>query len=1113
MAISNRDRIRKGLDELNGGLVPFVERELKAKLGGYWAEDVTGRSRSIRRNEDGSIHWDTQALLKAMVDNWQGVFRYVLGHVERSYVGELFEVRNRWAHEKPFTSDDVYRALDTMQRLLEAISEGERGEAVGLLKADLQRQVFAEQARNKTRYKQLTIEGTPKEGLKPWREVIIPHQDVASGHYLQAEFAADLAQVHRGEGAGEYHDPHEFFQRTYITSGLRDLLAGALQRIAGEAADPVVELQTNFGGGKTHSMLALFHLFSGVETASLAGIEPVLKEAGVDVAPRAHRAVLVGTSLSPGQASVKGDGTEVRTLWGELAWQLGGAEGYARVARSDQRGTSPGSADLVALFSAYSPALILIDEWVAYARQLVGKEGLPAGTFESQGSFAQALTEAAKAAPGTLVVASIPASKIEIGGSNGEHALDVLKNVFTRVGKPWRPATSDEGFEIVRRRLFEPIAGKAHFAARDATINAFAKMYRDHSGEFPSETAEGGYRDDLRSSYPFHPELFRRLYDDWSTLDKFQRTRGVLRLLAKVVHRLWESQDGGLLIMPASVPMDDHAVKSELTRYLDDVWEPIISQDVDGPNSMPLALDQEIRHLGRYSACRRVARALYIGTAPGAESATPGVGAERLRLACAQPGETVATFGDALRRISEKGQYIHQDGNRYWLSTRPNLNRTAEDRAAALAREPEELYVELLRRLDAENDKRSRGDFAGVHVCPQETAAVPDDPTARLVILPPHHPHKRRRADSQARKAAAELLDHRGSAPRINRNTLVFLAADEKELENLLAATASLLAWRSILKDKQSLNLDQFQLAQAESKIEELDRTVDLRIGATWIHALIPVQLDPAGEVTWEESRVSGNGPLAKRTSAKLVLDEALLPKVGGIRLRMTLDQYLWRERDHVTLGELADWFPRCLYLPRLKGRETLVEAIADGAGALIIDDTFATAERFDETTGRYLGLRVGGGPPAVLDNRTCIVKPEIARHQQEEEDRRRREATGAPAAVGEAAAGSSAGDTATIGQVAPGGATSPPAAVPPHVAPPHSFVGSVKLDGMRVGKSAGRIADELLSHLTALAGAKVDVTLEIHVQVPEGIDPDTIRIVTENATTLKFDHASFEEG
>ena len=680
MAITNQERVRRGLDYLKDGLISFVERELKSNLGVHWQEELISRNRAIQRRGD-SINWDTQAVLKSMLDNWQSVFRYVLGPVERSYAGELVDMRNRWAHEETFTSDDVYRALDTMQRLMEAISASDKAEEIGKLRADLQRVVFAEEARSKTR-QQLILEGMPAAGLKPWREIITPHSAVASGKYMQAEFAADLAQVYQGRGSAEYLDPHEFYRRTFITVGLRDLLTGALQRLSGAGGDPVLELQTNFGGGKTHSMLALYHLFSGVETASLEGIEPVLKDAEINVAPKAKRAVLVGTALSPAEVSVKPDGTQVRTLWGEMAWQLGASQGYAMVADSDQQGTSPGSDTLAKLFRAHSPCLILIDEWVAYARQLFEKSDLPAGNFDSQGSFAQALTEAAKAAPDTMVVASIPQSRIEIGGENGITALDVLKNIFTRVSKPWRPASGEEGFEIVRRRLFEPLSGRDNFAARDAVANAFVKLYRDNDQDFPRNCAEGSYRDQIQASYPIHPELFRRLYDDWSTLDKFQRTRGVLRLLAKVIHRLWESQDGALLIMPSSVPMDDHAVKSELTRYLPDVWEPIISQDVDGPNSLPLIIDQEVRHLGRYSACRRVARALYIATAPGADNDAPGRGAENIRLACAQPGETVATFGDALRRVSERGQYIHQDGNRYWLSTRPNLNRTAEDRMA-----------------------------------------------------------------------------------------------------------------------------------------------------------------------------------------------------------------------------------------------------------------------------------------------------------------------------------------------------------------------------------------------------------------------------------------------
>jgi uncharacterized protein len=1088
MAMSNRDRVRKGLDELVLGLAPFAERELKSRLGANWVDELTSRSKGIKREGD-NVHWDTQAILKAMVDNWQSVFRYVLGHVERSYVGELLEVRNKWAHEEPIASEYVHRALETMQLLLESVSESKQAEAVGALRSDLQRQVFDEQARNKTRYQQLSLEGTPQAGLKPWREIITPHQDVASGKYMQAEFAADLAQVYRKEGSDEYKDPHEFYRRTFITVGLRNLLAGALQRLTGTGGDPVVELQTNFGGGKTHSMLALYHLFSGVETGSLEGIELVLKDAGVDVAPSANRAVLVGTALSPAEVGIKADGTEVRTLWGEMAWQLGGKDAFALVADSDRLGTSPGSKDLAGLFDKYSPCLILIDEWVAYARQLVGKSDLPAGNFDAQDSFAQALTEAAKASPKTLVIASIPASKIEIGGENGEHAHDVLKDVLERVAVAWHPATGDEGFEIVRRRLFEPMSGQDNFADRDAVINAFAKMYQSGKNEFPNECGEGDYRDELRSSFPIHPEFFRRLYDDWSTLDKFQRTRGVLRLLAKVIHRLWESQDNSLLIMPASVPMDDQAVKSEFTRYLPDVWEPIIAQDVDGPNSMPLSIDQEVPNLGRYSACRRVARALYVGTAPGAEN-TPGVGAERILLACAQPGEAVGTFGDALRRISDKGTYIHQDQNRYWLSTRTNLNRTAEGRAAQLEREPEELYAEIVRRLEGD---RTRGEFAGVHVCPTGTSDVPDDPIARLVILKPNQAHRRGREDSSGRQAAAEFLNQRGNSPRLNRNTLIFLAPDEKELVNLLTGTSLYLAWTSILKDKQSLNLDQFQLSQAETKIAEFDRTVDLRIGSTWIHALVPIQEEPTDDVGWEEVRVTGNDSLAKRTGAKVISNETLFPQIGGVRLRMVLDRFLWKERDHVTFGELCEWCPRYLYLPRVKSKETILEAVRDGA-SLTPEDTFGTAEDYDEEKGRYLGLRFGGSVPPVIDSRTCLVKADVARKQIEED---------AKVVVDDGKGPTPVPPDDPVRPIEP--------PLPPKAPKPTVFVGSVKLNGARVGRDAGRIADEVIAHLAALPGAEVNVTLEINVKISDGVSDDVVRIVSENANSLKFDHGSFE--
>jgi predicted AAA+ superfamily ATPase len=263
---------------------------------------------------------------------------------------------------------------------------------------------------------------------------------------------------------------------------------------------------------------------------------------------------------------VKPDGTKVNTIWGELAWQLGGKKAFDFVAEADASRTNPGEG-LRKLITAYSPCLILIDEWVAYARQLWEREDLPGGTFDTQFTFAQSLTEVVKTVPGAMLVISIPASHdpdkdgqsggsaLEVGGPNGQEALQRLQNVVRRVADQWRPASAQESFEIVRRRLFvEPDA--AALADISAVARQFVNFYSQHVGEFPRDCSDISYEARIRAAYPIHPELFDRLYEDWSTLERFQRTRGVLRLMSAVVHALWESQDAGPLIMPGSLPLD-----------------------------------------------------------------------------------------------------------------------------------------------------------------------------------------------------------------------------------------------------------------------------------------------------------------------------------------------------------------------------------------------------------------------------------------------------------------------------------------------------------------------------------------------------------------------------
>jgi hypothetical protein len=325
MAITNQERVGKAMDFLRIGLSPFVEREFKSAHSAR-AVDVArsylGDDRTVTKKS--FAEWDVAALLKLMWEAWNEIFTKTLGRTERSLVQELRDWRNKWAHQEAFTSRDAERVMDSMVRLLTAVSAKEADEVERMM-LELRRLTIDEQVRSEKRKAGGTlIESASAAALKPWREVVVPHADVASGRYQQAEFAADLWQVHRKEGSDEYRNPVEFFRRTYLTGSLKTLLMGAADRLSGKGGDPVVQLQTNFGGGKTHSMLALYHLFSGANPVDLAGVDVMMAEVGITQLAKANRVVLVGNRMSPGNPVTKDDGSVIQKMWGELAHQLGG---------------------------------------------------------------------------------------------------------------------------------------------------------------------------------------------------------------------------------------------------------------------------------------------------------------------------------------------------------------------------------------------------------------------------------------------------------------------------------------------------------------------------------------------------------------------------------------------------------------------------------------------------------------------------------------------------------------------------------------------------------------------------------------------------------------------
>lgn len=1112
MAISNQERVGKALELLRTGLGPFVEREVQDRIrqGSIRMDTLHRFAEDPKLAEKPIVEWDVAGLLKLMWETWNDVFRVTLGFAERSLVSEIREWRNRWAHQEPISSDDTDRALDSVSRLLTAVSAPQADE-VGRMKMELRRLVFDEQVRGeKRKVGGSLVEAAAGGALKPWREVVTPHADVASGKYQQAEFAADLWQVHMGEGTLEYRDPKEFFRRTFLTESLKGMLVTGVRRLTGQGGDPVVQLQTNFGGGKTHSMLALYHLFSGVNPSELAGVDSVLAEAGVKTLPTIKPVVFVGNKVSPGNPTVKPDGTVINTMWGELAYQIGGRKAFNRIAADDENGTNPGDV-LRELFTTYGPCLILIDEWVAYARQLHENSDLPAGSFETQFTFAQALTESAKLVNNCLLVISLPASDTqgsphtqsddaEVGGIRGREALDRLRNVIGRVESSWRPASAEEGFEIVRRRLFESLGGSEAFKQRDVTARAFAELYRTQSAEFPMECRTVDYEKRIQAAYPIHPEIFDQLYGGWSTLAKFQRTRGVLRLMAAVIHSLWEKGDKNPLILPSMIPIDDHRVQFELTRYLSDNWTPILEKDVDGPNSLPMRTDADQPNLGKHSATRRVARTIYLGSAPTSGAAHRGIEDRHVKLGCVLPGESPAVFGDALRRLAANATYLYQDGPRYWYSTQPTVTKLAEDRAEQLKRDPDKVLLELDKRL--RSDLKRTGDFSRIHTLPRSGADVPDDRDTRLVVLPAEFPYSRE-PGSPAETMAQSILESRGNTPRLFRNTLVFLAVDKMRLQDLDEALRKYLAWDSILLERESLNLDPHQVRQAETQKQAIDVTVMARIPEAYQWLLVPEQGKPQSQVKWESVRLTGNDSLTARASKRLRSDDRLVTLLGPTILRKHLDDVpLWRG-NHVPVRQLMDDFAKYIYLPRLAGPEVLVQAIKSGTEFLTWQtDAFAYAESYDEATGRYRGLQYGKLVIVTTDSTGVLVKPQVALEQVEAETRGKPVETTTLRKPGDESPQPLMGTTSSL-------ADNPERTL--EQKRPRRFHGTVVLDPTRVGRDAGRIAEEVIAHLAGQVGADVTVTLEIEATLPDGATEQIVRTVTENSRTLKFSNHGFE--
>jgi predicted AAA+ superfamily ATPase len=932
--------------------------------------------------------------------------------------------------------------------------------------------------------------------IKPWRDIAIPHQDVLKGTFQQSEFAADISAVQRGTAPPEYQDARQFFARTFITEGMALLLDKVMRRLSGQAGDPVIQLQTAFGGGKTHTLLAVWHLARREHPASaLLGVPPILDAAGVSDLPRARVAVIDGINLSPSTPK-EHDDILARTLWGELAWQLGGADGYALLRAADEAATSPDKDSLIALLTACSPCVILMDELVAFYRQFQAGHAYPAGTFETNMTFVQALTEAIKSVPGAILLASLPDSH-NAGEGRGQVVLGELEGYFGRVHAIWKPVSKDEAFSIVRRRLFERIDDSIGL---EDTCGAFADLYRTNRDALPPETQEARYLERLRQAFPIHPEIFDRLYEDWSTLGNFQRTRGVLQLLAQVVHRLWKDGNADAMILPGALPLYDAQVRNKCLDYLPQGWDPVIDQDIDGEHCRPAFIESTEPLLGKIHAVRRLARAIFLGSAPGADRSGPGLPLDHVLLGVLQPGQAIGHYHDALRRLRDQLNYLNLERDRYWFDTRPNLRREMESRRLRFSEKDD--VVPMLKDRVARAFGKSQS-FDGLHVF-TESKDVLDDEGIRLVVLPPAAPY-RKGSDNLAQAVATEILTRRGEQPRQRQNRLLFLAADFDALERLKNQARTYLAWSSIVADVENarLNLDQIQAKQAKDQKAESDKALHRTVRDTYRWLMSPVQevrrgrLDP--KIVWDAVQVSATVPVLIAEIERLAIDNGwLINAWSPIHLKTILDT--WYFKDGVTdVKALKVWQDCChyLYLPRLQSSLVYGEAVRIGAET---EDFFGYAN--DKEGNEFLGLVFGRSTLTPIDDSAILIQRETAREVKA------RQAV-LPPGPGPGPSPDPDPDPKPGPGPRPGpGPTPPPGPQPP---PKTRFYGTVQLDPVKAKFVFANIADEVLEHFLNKPNAKVTVSIEIQAEDPNGFDDATQRAVRENCAVLKFSSGEFE--
>ena len=1107
----NEVALRKGLAIYRDEMSEFVARILRQKPGSRLeqtvANSLTDRQRqdftnNIREN-DGNVPRSIEiGFIPNLVEkNWTDLFQiqFTKATTARNRLRTIRDIRNDLAHDTSghdITAEKAEANLYFISEALESINRPEQAKEV----MGIQSLIRSSEPPQPTQPPLVlsTEQGNGNgngngHSLKAWRDAMRPKEDVAEGSFLEADFAANLQQVFDGTAPAMYGDPLEFFRCTYVTNGIHDLLVTATKRVNGKGGNPITQTKTGFGGGKTHSLIALYHLTNSASELSAAPgastkaeFFKILTDAGVDADQRvdAKVCVLQGTWLSQTISRRTDAGDPLNTLWGEMAWQLGGQTAYEPVGTAARRGTAPGGEELDNMFRLVGPCVILMDEIVNYARN---------ADLDTIGTFFQNLTEAVSRRDNVALIVTLPVTATEAGGERGMEAMAMLENILNRMQTVTQvaQASNDEAFAVVRRRLFQEDCDEA---AREDTCQVFYRMYQRGAGDYPSEARETRYLERLRQCYPIHPEIFDRLYEDWSLYHQFQRTRGVLRMMAQTISWLCADNNQSPLIMPGDLPFSEASISEEFVRLLGPQWDAVVAE-VDRDNSRTHAIDrQKPERFGSVGgAARRTARAVFLGSAT--QKAVRGITARQVNLGVVMPGHGAAVYSEAVQTMDgELYHFYRGNDSRYYFDSEENLNKVANDRAAELGNQA--VDAEIIRRLSEFNQRNSNH---AIISCPQYPADVRDEDFVRLIILRPDQPKPSRSAESDhASEISKTMLSTCGNEVRRTRpNTLLFLAASSDGVREMRAAARRFLAWDSIINgNRRVANLTGDRHRQSSDQQHEASRTLQNALSNAYRWIMAPGQPDPQNAEyetdNWRQIAIQPD--IAANALQRFVADDLLVNALTPEALNRHLKERIWNlpnPRYHITVDELWDLLTHNVYLGlRLRNREVLEQCLTEAVKAGV----FGRADGYDTATQKYRtlvrGINESGTAHQVspLTSSTLIVEPDIAQLHLEEEPFPRK------------------------GEPSNGDPTPVPTPEPNPTRKPESRLARRLIARKAVAEQDavsydfnGTIRDEI-ARVMAAAGCSVTVEVTVTISKEDGISENAARSLRDNSIMLGID-------